>query len=444
MFGAAAPSVSGIFGGGGGGLLRAAASRASAASGHGCASMYDFGVSSTAVTIASAAAAEAAAAALPSEDHSGVHFAIPEGTTTIIGAVFNWGVGDSWKEWGMDKTKVTHVTIPSSVTSIGGGAFDGCSALASLAIPSSVTSIGDRAFRGCSSLASLAIASSVTSIGNHAFQGCSALASLEIPSSVTSIGIGAFLGCSSLASLAIPSSVTRIRDRAFEGCRALASLEIPSSVTSIGDYAFNGCSALASLEIPSSVTSIGNHAFLGCSALASLAIPSAVTSIGVGAFSGCSSLASMIVQPIDVAISTSYEGAAPNTLAIITAFNHVVEFKAVTRIWATDTTIAAFNGRYTEYDTFAAVPRPLRAAPDATTWAGVQRWLWWLPPTSFGAGSDDTRTVCTSRSVTIWNTMASAYRASEVLEVLPDLEPELWELIFTFLRHDQQPAQLCR
>jgi len=40
----------------------------------------------------------------------------------------------------------------------------------------------------------------------------------------------------------------------------------------------------------------------------------------------------------------------------------------------------------------------------------------------------------------IWNMMASVYRASEVLEVLPDLEPELWEHIFTFLKHDQQPA----
>jgi len=155
----------------------------------------------------------------------------------------------------------------------------------------------------------------------------------------------------------------------------------------------------------------------------------------------------LIVQPsdgTDTATATetaSDEGAAPNTPAVITAFNDVDQFAAVTQVWATDAVIAALNGVYTEYDTFAAVPRPLRAAPDATTWAGVQLWLWWLPPTSFAAGSDDTRTVCASRTVTIWNTMASAYRASEVLEVLPDLEPELWELIFTFLRHDQQPCR---
>ena len=35
--------------------------------------------------------------------------------------------------------------------------------------------------------------------------------------------------------------------------------------------------------------------------------------------------------------------------------------------------------------------------------------------------------------------LSPAYRASEVLEVLPDLEPELWEHILThFLDYDDQ------
>jgi hypothetical protein len=46
------------------------------------------------------------------------------------------------------------VTIPASVTSIGSGAFYGCSGLTSVTIPASVTSIGDGAFDGCSELTS--------------------------------------------------------------------------------------------------------------------------------------------------------------------------------------------------------------------------------------------------------------------------------------------------
>ena len=44
------------------------------------------------------------------------------------------------------------MTIPDSVTSIGSGAFSGCSGLTSVTIPDSVTSIGDYAFYGCSRL----------------------------------------------------------------------------------------------------------------------------------------------------------------------------------------------------------------------------------------------------------------------------------------------------
>ena len=70
------------------------------------------------------------------------------------------------------------VVIPDSVTSIGDGAFSGCSSLASVVIPDSVTSIGVYAFLDCSSLESVVIPDSVTSIGSSAFQNCSSLESV--------------------------------------------------------------------------------------------------------------------------------------------------------------------------------------------------------------------------------------------------------------------------
>ena len=129
-------------------------------------------------------------------------------------------------------SSLTSVTIPNSVTSIGSFAFSGCSGLTKakfasieslcsisfydyysnplfyahhlyidgkevkdLVIPSSVTSIGGYAFCGCSGLTSVTIPNSVTSIGNSAFCECSGLTSVTIPNSVTSIGNGAFCGC---------------------------------------------------------------------------------------------------------------------------------------------------------------------------------------------------------------------------------------------------------
>ena len=72
-------------------------------------------------------------------------------------------------------SKITSVTIPNSVTSIGNYAFEGCSGLTSVTIPNSVTSIGYGAFSDCSGLTLVSIGKSVTSIGDYAFQGCSGL-----------------------------------------------------------------------------------------------------------------------------------------------------------------------------------------------------------------------------------------------------------------------------
>ena len=153
--------------------------------------------------------------------------------------------------------------IPSSVTSIGDHAFDGCDSLSEIVIPSSVTSIGKGAFDGCDSLSEIVIPPSVTSIGDSAFSGCRSLSEIVIPSSVTSIGNSAFFCCHSLSEIVIPSSVTSIGNSAFWGCRSLSEIVIPSSVTSIGDWAFSGCDSLSEIVIPSSVTSIGDSAFDG-------------------------------------------------------------------------------------------------------------------------------------------------------------------------------------
>ena len=215
-----------------------------------------------------------------------------------------------------------------SVTSIGQGAFRGCSGLTSVIIPESVTSIGEMAFYGCRGLTSVTIGNSVTSIGNYAFCYCSGLTSVTIQNSVTSIGRGVFYGCSGLMSVTIPNSVTSIGEYAFYGCSGLTSVTIPNSVTSIGELAFYGCTGLTSVTNPASATSIGNSIFSNCSGLTSIVvdkgnknydsrdncnaiietatntlitgcnstiIPESVTSIGNYAFNCCSGLTSVTI-----------------------------------------------------------------------------------------------------------------------------------------------------
>ena len=190
---------------------------------------------------------------------------------------------------------VTNVTFGDSVKHIPASLCCGLR-ISSVTIPNSVTSIGNDAFRKCSSLTSVTIGNSVTSIGNSAFSHCSSLTSVTIPNSVTSIGNYAFQLCESLTSVTIGNSVTSIGWHAFEDCSSLTSVTIGNSVTSIGGSAFYGCSSLTSVTIPNNVTSIGDYTFAGCESLTSVTIPNSVTSIGWGAFSSCTSLTSVTIE----------------------------------------------------------------------------------------------------------------------------------------------------
>ena len=152
----------------------------------------------------------------------------------------------------------TVVVIPSkindiTVETIGHGAFER-SAVTSVTIPDSVTAILDRAFANCYQLTNISIPNSVTSIGFSAFEHCTSLKSITLPSSLRNISMFLFRNCSQLTTIQIPDSVLSIQDYAFGNCISLETIHIPVSVTSIGVYAFNGCPSSMTVTYPGSKT----------------------------------------------------------------------------------------------------------------------------------------------------------------------------------------------
>ena len=104
--------------------------------------------------------------------------------------------------------------------------------------------IGEYAFKDCSRLTSLTLPVGITSIGYDAFDGCSGLTSLTLPAGITSIGEYAFSGCSGLTSLTLPAGITSIGEFAFSYCSGLTSIYVyAEKVPRIGRYAFEGCAS---------------------------------------------------------------------------------------------------------------------------------------------------------------------------------------------------------
>lgn len=109
----------------------------------------------------------------------------------------------------------SNINIPSTyngiaVTQIGSKAFQ-YTRIKTIIVPSSVTSIGDRAFEGCSNLTTVTFAegSRLEQIGENAFKDCKKLTSITLSSHVNVIGSYAFYRCESLASITFEGTAAK-------------------------------------------------------------------------------------------------------------------------------------------------------------------------------------------------------------------------------------------
>lgn len=296
--------------------------------------------------------------------------AIPEGVTTIGSEAFQscnlnaLTLPESLEKIGIyafsGNQSLKSVNIPAKVKTIESNAFHNCG-LTDLVIQEGVQTIDNYAFES-NSLQNLTLPSTIKSIGNGAFRYnnnlqsiiCNAVmppalgdnafnieitSSIKVPMAsiaayrkaygwkdfsnyysgdVVADGItyridenGAMVAAvePSLTEANIPSSVEfegnrylviKINGYAFADNTNLTAVTLSDGLVEIGNYAFSGCKNLASVTLPESLTTLGYSAFQYCCNLESIIIPSSVNSIGISAFSECKALKDIYCQAVNV------------------------------------------------------------------------------------------------------------------------------------------------
>lgn len=225
------------------------------------------------------------------------------------------------------------LTLPSSVKSVGKGALAGVklenidlSAVETLApyalagsqvktvvLPSDMTSIPEGLFDGCGNLTTVTAAdgfAKVVKVNDNAFKGCAALTSIALPN-LTVVGNNAFAG-SGLTT--VPSTkIETLGISAFESAK-LKNVSLPM-LTTIGAKAFANMYSLRTVEV-GAITSMGNSAFVGSQGITSVTFGEGTTEIGFMAFYSETPVETAITVVLPNTVKYIYAGAFYNMLGL--------------------------------------------------------------------------------------------------------------------------------
>ena len=227
-----------------------------------------------------------------------------------------------------ENPKLTEITLPQNLETIGERAFSNCTALKTIRFPEGLKTIQAAAFSYCTSLTEVRLPDTLEEMNALAFTGCSSLRKVYIPASLSRINMivaptnnffGPFEDCtalrevtfgegitripsylfykSGLETITIPETVTTIGGGALRCCTNLTEINLPDSLTTIeGSYAFSENPKLTEITLPQNLETIGERAFSNCTALKTMTIPGGVTTIGTNVFYSCTSLESVVLS----------------------------------------------------------------------------------------------------------------------------------------------------
>lgn len=207
------------------------------------------------------------------------------------------------------KLSLQRIVIPSSVTEIGGYAFQNCAMLTSMNFKKEIAQIGSYAFYGCNNLETVTFEENdqmvmgsdgrkhlyALNINSYAFAECESLTNVTLSKNVKTLSTAVFKNCTSLGSLSLPVNLEYIGSSFTQGT-GISSLTIPASVSNC-DSSYSGVTdqntALKDILFTEGMKSIPNYFCSSSQAnytLKRAVIPVSVTFIGDQTFYNCKNL----------------------------------------------------------------------------------------------------------------------------------------------------------
>lgn len=230
------------------------------------------------------------------------------GGEVVIPSEYNGLPVKEIEDGAFSNTKVSKVTIPATVETIGNAAFAYNNSLTEVVFEegSSLNVISWGLFGNCLSLEKVNIPPTVKTIDGYAFYSCSRFAQIDFPANLEYINTNAFEGCESLTSVEFPQSLKRIGSLAFYNCTSIQSIILPDGmvdteqpvldedgeqvkdekgnpvtqfVPAVGAGAFHTCTSLKTVKIGAGTTVIESGVFGYCSALEEIYLPAGLKEI---------------------------------------------------------------------------------------------------------------------------------------------------------------------
>ena len=212
----------------------------------------------------------------------------------------------------------TDYSIPDGVTKIEDWAFYDCNKLTVMTIPSSVATIGEYALNFCTGLTELFVhATTPPTVGTNAFMNVNLAIPVYVPAASleTYKKANGWKDFTNLQPISTEFTVDNLKYKVTDNTadkveltgyvtEPTGKLDIPAtvtygsktySVTSIVEQAFSGCSEITEVTIPASVTSVGISVFYGCSSLTQATIGDGLTVISQSMFTNCKALEKLVI-----------------------------------------------------------------------------------------------------------------------------------------------------